>query len=436
MAAPGSYELDLEPGAALDGKLVALGPDSGTTAVTGGTVLDGKGGRFEAATVIVRGMRIEAVLTGERSRAPVPAGARVIDARGLTVLPGMVDAHIHFMGNETRDPYRSHFVPTDEVRLIRAALEFYQTLASGFTTVRALGHGPAEHAYALRQAQIEGLIRGPRMLTSGWALSQTRGHGDVPELPYDWVEHERPRSAFCDGELECRIMARRNFGEGADVIKVYTTDNRTGRPDFTIAELEAIADEAHRRGKRVASHAKSYEGVRNALLAGIDTIEHGPPEPHADLLELMASRGATLVPTMATVYRVAVEGKDWGVAPAAMERAKRELDGRQRVARAASELGIRIATGSDAGGRAGFGLLSARELALLVDSGLTPMQAIVAATGSGAAALGLDADVGTVAAGKLADLVVVAGDPLADITLFQAPSHIRYILQAQDPLIF
>jgi imidazolonepropionase-like amidohydrolase len=300
--------------------------------------------------------------------------------------------------------------------------------------VRALGHGPAEHCYALREAVQLGLVRGPRIMTSGWALSQTRGHGDVEGLPYDWVEHERPRSAFCDGELECRRMVRRNFGEGADVIKVYSSDNRTGRPDFTVAELQAIADEAHRRGKRVATHAKTYEGVRNALLAGIDTIEHGPPEPHRDLLEMMLERSTFLVPTMATVHRVAVEGADWGVPRAAMDRAKRELEGRQNVARVANEMGVKIATGSDAGARAGYGLLPARELSLLVDSGLSPMQAVCAATSVATEALGLDDEIGTLERGKLADILVIEGDPLTDIRVFQDRANVRWILQAVDPL--
>ena len=167
---------------------------------------------------------------------------------------------------------------------------------------------------------------------------------------------------------------------------------------------------------------------------GIDTIEHGPPEPHRDLLEMMLERGSFLVPTMATVHRVAVEGEEWGVPPAARERAKRELEGRQRVVRAASEMGIRIATGSDAGARGGYGLLPARELALLVDSGLSPAQAIAAATSTAAEALGIEADLGTIESGKLADMVVVAGDPLSDISIFQDRRNIRAVIQAEDSL--
>jgi imidazolonepropionase-like amidohydrolase len=280
----------------------------------------------------------------------------------------------------------------------------------------------------------EGLLIGPRLLTSGWALSQTRGHGDVPQLPYEWVEHARPRSMFCDGEIECRRAVRRNFGEGADVIKVYSSENRSGAPNFTVAELSVITDEAHRRGKRVATHAKTYEGVRNALLAGVDTIEHGTPAIHDDLLEMMYEQRSFLVPTMATVHRVAYEGGDWEVSPAAMDQAKRELEGRQRMVRAAHERGVQIATGSDAGARAGFGLLSTRELELLVDVGLTPMEAISAATSVSAAALGLSDDVGSLKAGKLADIVVIDGNPLEDIRILQDRSRVRFVLQGHGQL--
>ena len=176
--------------------------------------------------------------------------------------------------------------------------------------------------------------------------------------------------------------------------------------------------------------------MRNALLAGIDTIEHGPSRLHPDLIDMMLERGTYLVPTLATVQRVAVEGAAWGSAPAAVDRARRELEGRQEFVRAAHEAGVKIATGSDAAIRAGFGLLAARELALLVECGLSPMQAIEAATSVANEALGLGDDAGSLAPGKLGELLVVDGDPLADIGLLQDPRHIQTVLQSVDPLVF
>jgi imidazolonepropionase-like amidohydrolase len=414
----------------LDDKLVPLPVDGGRTVLRGGTVLDGVGGVHRDADIVIEGSRIASV----GPAGAVPGGARVLDAAGLTVLPGLIDAHIHFMGKMTTHESLAHLYPSPNLKMLRSAFQLYETLASGVTTVRALGHGVPEHTYALRAARAEGLIRGPRIQTSGWALSQSRGHGDVPGLPYEWVERNRPRAAFADGELECRRLVRRNFGEGADVIKVYSSDNRTGRPDFTLDELTAIVDEAHRRGRPVATHAKTYEGVRNALLAGIDTIEHGTSEVHADLLDMMAERGAYLVPTLATVHRLAVEGHEWAASEATIERCKRELEGRQRVVEEAAKRGVQIVTGSDAAARGGYGLLSTRELALLVDSGLSTKQALAAATSVAARALRLDDHIGVVAPGKAADLLVVDGDPLTEIGLLQDRTRLRLILQAGDPL--
>lgn len=433
MTSAGQHDVVLRPHERIDDKLISLNDRSGITVLRGATVIDGIGGVQPDATVVIDGTRIRSV-DGPAGAPAVPAGARVLDLAGLTVLPGLIDAHIHFLGKVTTQEGMAQLHPAPDLRFLRAAFELHETLTFGVTTVRALGHGPAEHTYALRAAVREGLIRGPRIQTSGWALSQSGGHGDVPVLPTAWVEEHWPRSAFCDGEVECRRMVRRNFGEGADLIKVYSSDNRGGLADFTVAELTAIADEAHRRGCAVATHSKTHESIRNALLAGIDTIEHGASEVHPDLLDTMAEQGAYLVPTLATVHRLAVEGREWNATTATIERCKRELDGRQRVVAAAIERGVNIMTGSDAAARAGFGLLSTRELALLVDAGMSTMGAVAAATSTAAAGLRLDQHIGSVTAGKVADLIVVAGDPLADIAILQDRARLRYILQTDEAL--
>jgi imidazolonepropionase-like amidohydrolase len=426
-----THDISLQAGERLDDKLTLLAPDHPAVVVRCGTVLDGLGGRVDNATLLIEGMRVTRI---ETDPAGDPADAEVIDATGATVMPGLIDLHIHFMGRNEPEPTLDHLHPSHDMKFIRAAFEFGQTLASGVTTVRALGHGPAEHGYALREARNLGLLRGPRMQTSGWALSQTRGHGDVPSLPYEWVEHDRPRAAFCDGELECRKMVRRNFGEGADVIKVYASDNRTGRPDFTVAELEAIVDEAHRRGKRVAAHAKTYEGVRNAIVAGIDTIEHGPHEVHQDLIDLMLERGTYLVPTMATVELLAVDGAAWGATPKTIERARREYEGRLAMVAECHRQGVPVGVGSDTGARAGYGRLCARELQLLTDAGMTPLEAIRSGTSVSAGAMGLHADIGALTPGRLADLIVVEGDVERDISLLQDRTNIRAIFQTSAQL--
>lgn len=423
------HGFEMAPAEMLDGKLIPLDSDSGVTVLTGGAVYDGQGNFYPQGSVEIVGNRVSRV---SAEALAIPNQARVVDVSGCTVLPGLIDCHIHFMGKTTTDSARSAIFPSRDVKFFRAALEVYQTLASGVTTVRALGHGRPDDTYALREAVESGLINGPRILTSGWAISQTRGHGDARPMPYEWVEEHRPRAAFADGPLEVRKLVRRNFGEGADVIKVYTSDNRTGRPDFTLEELEVIVEEAHRRGKRVAAHAKTYEGVRNALLAGIDTIEHGPSEVHSDLIELMLERDATLVPTLATVHLLAFEGEKWSATPETIDRTRREYEGRLEVIAAAAHAGVRIAAGSDTAARANYGTLLARELRLLTEAGLTPGESVVAATGASAQALGIDNAIGTLAPGMLADIVVFDGDLASDLARLEDRSNIRSILQTSE----
>lgn len=429
MTSAGLHNLDLAAEENVDDKLIRLTGNSDITVLAGGRVVVGGGPVHDKADVVIRGTRITSVgRSGD-----TPPGARIVDVSGLTVMPGLTDAHIHFLGNASNVPGTSHLSPTPNIKFVRAAFELYQTLASGVLTVRELGHGNPEHTYALRRARKEGLIRGPRIQTSGWALSQTRGHGDVDSLPYEWVEQHWPRAAFVDGEWDCRRIVRHNFGQGADVIKVYTSDNRSGRPDFTANELNAIVDEAHRRGVAVAAHAKTYDGVNNAVLAGIDTIEHGTSIVYPRLLDSMAERGTSLVPTLATPYRVVTEGSAWGSSAAVIERCKRELEGRQKLTAAAAAAGVRIVTGSDATFRR-YGDLTTKELSLLVDSGLSAAAAIDASTSDAAIALRLAENVGRVAPGLVADLIAVSGDPLSDITCLGDRKNIRFIIQTDEDL--
>jgi imidazolonepropionase-like amidohydrolase len=416
----------------LDEHLIAVADDDRVTVLRNARLLDGKGGDRARTRITIRGERIADIADDLVPEPPDPA-ARVIDCHGRTVVPGLMDAHVHFLGNTAHDAINGHLRPADNERLLRATAEYAQTLRWGVTTVRHLGHGPAELAYALRAARAEGLVVGPRVLTSGWALSQTRGHGDVPELPFDWVDQHRPRSAFCDGPDECRRLVRLNLGEGADVIKVYGMDNRSGQPDFARDELAAVVDEANLHGVPVACHAKSVESVRRAVEAGIHTIEHGPAVVDRSLIELMAERGVFLVPTLAFLDDI-VRGGGPGVSEATRTERARELAGRMAVVCAAAEAGVRIATGSDTGVRENFGRLSVRELALLAEAGLEPQTVLAASTSVAAEALRIDGDVGSVEIGKLADLVVVDGDPLTNFGIFEQPERIVWIVQSSEPL--
>ena len=432
----------LDVAAALSETLVYLQPGT-TTVVTGGRLIDGSGAApIGPATIVVRGDRIEAV--GPAGCVAVPSGPsiRVLDVAGQTVLPGLIDAHVHLTGDTGRSAYEEYLPGNAAYKTLRAGREAMKALRSGFTTMRVLGHGPAERVYALRQAVAEGWLPGPRLLTSGWAISQSGGHGNVSFLPPDLVQRFRPRSAFADGPEECRRMVRLNFGEGADLIKIYTSEHGPARgrniTNFTIDEIRAMADEAHARGAKVAAHATNPEGVRLAIEGGVDTIEHGGDlSGEVATLRMMADRGTFLIPTLYINHAVATEGaaRAWSSEdrlPAVVERARRLLDAQRSFLKRAFGMGVKIAVGTD-GGALGHGI-SARELELLVWCGLSPMEALTAGTETAAAALGLEDHVGTLAEGRLGELIVVNADPLADIRVLQRPENIKWILKSTNPL--
>ena len=191
-----------------------------------------------------------------------------------------------------------------------------------------------------------------------------------------------------------------------------------------------MVDEAHLRGKRVAVHAESYDGIHNALLAGVDTIEHGPTELDPKLLELMRAKGVYLVPTLVYQEQIIRQAAAVRSGPAEIENAKRKIAGRHLVIAEARRLGIPIVVGSDCGRAGGHGVLAAREIALLIEAGLEPGEAIGAATATAAECLGLGEELGTVAPGKLADLIIVDGDPEREPALLQDRARLRHVLQS------
>jgi imidazolonepropionase-like amidohydrolase len=427
MPDPRFYDYVLADGAALDQKLIALRNDTRSYVLHGGRVLDGRGDR-QPATVVIRGERIAELLPSD-ARVDDTA-ATTIDCTGKTILPGLMDLHVHMMGTLEHDRFLSHLSPTAGVRTLRIAFEAYQLLAHGFTTVLNLGHGDADDVFGLREAIAEGIVRGPRTLHVGWYLAPS--HVSETWLPRELASELRiSMHVAADGEAEIRSVIRGNAADGAEWTKLYfAQDVRPSEPWYTAEELRVIVDQSHALGLRVACHAKTVAALRAAVEAGVDCVEHGPDEVDPPLLELMAARGIFLVPTLAVYQRVLDVGGEFGYAPAMVDRIRRELEGRMRNVAAAREAGVRIGVGSDVGARAGFGYLGARELELLCECGFTPMEAITAATSTSADILGLGHELGSIRPGKLADLLVVDGDPLADITLFQRPAAIKLIFQA------
>lgn len=401
-----------------------------TAALIADRLIDGTGRDpiTDAAVVWEHG---RVVAAGARSAVHIPADAEVIEGDGLTALPGMMDMHVHMCGMPGIDFVAMMMTPPSYA-LLSAVPHAAATLQAGFTTVRDAGGTPA----GVRMAIEEGMFPGPRMRVSITILSQTGGHGDpfLPcgsELFSNAVDVPHGRADGVDG---IRTRVREVLRAGADAIKLCTSGGVLSAGDMpdaaqlTVDEIAAAVYEAGVQHKHVLAHAMSAVGIKNALRAGVRSIEHGcllDEEGIALLLE----RDAYLVPTLVAPRDVmAVAEAHPDRIPADMVEKSRRMGQRHMEAfRAAVDAGVTIALGTDTG--VGEHGANARELALMVEGGMTPMQALVAATSTPARLLGLDSDLGTLQPGKIADVVAVAGDPLADIALVARPESIRVVVK-------
>ncbi len=393
-----------------------------TLVLTNAHVLDGVGGELHRATVRVVGDRIASVAGDDRGAAAAPA-ATVIDLAGATLIPGLIDAHVHLCSYDTLPgPLRGEAPHPRELRAFELANDASAFLAMGITTIRDVG-SVDDHALLLRAATRAGLCPGPRILTCGRIVSATSPGGVIFGTMY--------REA--DGPDEMRKAVREQLRRGADFVKVMATGARSvvledpEPAQLTRDELEAVVDEAHRIGVRVAAHAEGLGGARLAVEAGVDTIEHGLSlhrEPA--LLDRMAERGIVLVPTLSTFHDVAETHAAKYPAPL-VEQAERQREEAYRTLVAARGAGVTLAMGFDSYPAGGDAL----ELVRMVAGGLSPMEGVVAATSGSARACGLD-DVGVIRPGAVADLVVVDGDPLDDVATLTDRDRILRVIQAGD----
>ncbi len=358
---------------------------------------------------------------GEDRSTPVPRGSREVDVRGLTVLPGLIDCHVHLCLGGEADVVRTIRDEDPGFTLLKAATYARRTLEAGFTTVRDLGF--RDHSvFALKQAIEAGLIPGPRILAAGLAVCMTGGHA-------------RFIGRQVDGPTDIVRAVREQLAAGADVIKfiasggVLTPGTSPDCAQLSLEELTAGMAEARRAGRRVAAHAHGAEGMKNAVRAGAHSIEHATLMDD-EAAALMRDNSVFMVPTLSALATTAGCSLSSGIPATALAKARSMRDRHVASFKKAIRAGIAIALGTDAGTPFNYHGENAQELERMVSLGLSPMEAIVAATSKAACLLGIDQSVGTIEVGKQADLLIVDGNPLRRINLLRDRSRIAGVMQA------
>jgi imidazolonepropionase-like amidohydrolase len=401
-------------------------PD-GATAFVNAAIIPATGEPPFTGSVVIEGDRIVDVIEGG---GPPRATALTVDCAGRTLLPGLIDAHVHIgaLDPDGREQQRRYF---DSEASLRAGLAIAQLLDQGFTTARDAGGADA----GFRRAVERGVIAGPRLLVSGRPLSQTGGHADGRLA----TEHGNVSACgaqvgmvpqIVDGTDQVRWAVREELRRGADQIKVMagggvmSPTDRLEASQFSLGELQVAVETAQRAGSYVLAHAYTPEAIQTSVAAGVRSVEHGNLID-APTAELMAEHGVFLVPTLVTYEKLYEGGERIGLSKANLEKLAVVIDAGLESLRIAQAAGVKIASGSDLLGP--MAQHRGRELAIKAQV-LGPMGAIVAATRTNAELMRLDAEVGTVEPGKRADLIVVDGDPLADIELLGRPETTSVIV--------
>ena len=392
------------------------------TAIHSRHVLDVRTANVSDAWIVVRGERIESIAKS------APAGAKVIDLGDATLLPGLIDCHVHLVTDWTDFTATSYLRQSSPQKELFGLLNSWAYLDRGFTTLRDAGEGdPAYGQVALRDAFNKGMFRGPRLFVAGIPLSVTGGHADLnplaPDVPLP------PYSNIADTVGEAQKAVRHDVRNGVDWIKLMATGGVTDPlSDFNTQELsdeqmKAAVEWGHRAHKKVMAHAEGTEGIKAAVRAGVDSIEHGTVLDEEGA-KLMAERGTWLVPTLETFQRGVEIGLQQGQDQITLDKGKAILKYQQAAFDWALKYHLKIAFGLDDEPK-----YVAREFDALVKAGLTPLQSLQAATINAATLLDQSANIGSLEAGHYADIVAVDGDPLKNIS---AMSHVVFVMKGGD----
>jgi len=381
-------------------------------------VIDGTGRTIERATVVIRGTTIAAV--GLDRDLSLPRGTIKIDGRGLTLMPGLIDCHVHLCLGAEPDVVDAIAKETPAFTLLKSSRAARETLEAGFTTVRDVG--ARDHSiFTLQRAIDGGLIPGPRIIGAGLAICMIGGHAR-------FIGQE------VEGAEQVRSVVRAQVAAGASVIKVIasggvlTPGTSPDQAQMTVEELQAAVEEAQRAGLKVAAHAHGSSGMKNAVRVGVHSIEHATLMDE-EAAVMMKRQGVFMVPTLSALATTAACRLGCGIPESALDKAKSMTKRHQVSFKRALRDGLQIAMGTDAGTPFNFHGENAQELERMVALGMSPMQAILASTSAAARLIGIQGQVGTIEKGKLADLLLLKGNPLRRIDLLRDRSRIIGVMQ-------
>lgn len=408
--------------------------------IKGARLFDGKNKLIENSVVVVspNGLIHD---VGAEGSVELPKGVNTVEiyGNGHTVLPGLIDAHMHLSGLRTGDVVKEPLLTPYETLVARCVMDLQSLIEAGFTTVVDAG---SVIALGLKQAVEENSVTGPRIVAAGLPLSQTFGHGDTHYLPLEYVDYRTSKlndsikSLICDGVDECRKAARYALRMGSDFIKIFTTGgvmSQRDRPDytqFTLEEIKAIVYEAEAAGRFVHAHAEGSKGIINALMGGVKVIAHADMIDE-DGIELALERNAIIVPTLSVSEHIINYGKELGLPSWAIEKESELYRFHVDNVRKAYKRGVKIATGTDfwGGVKAFRHGDNALEIVLFVEKlGMTPLEAIKSATSVAAEAAGLK-NTGIIEKGKSADLVLVEGNPIDDVRTLLSRDKVKLVIK-------